>query len=144
MAYVFVGDPGRGTSIGFAETRIAVDETAQRLIATVQRLGSAVGAVSVDYDVGPISALPGADYVDVESGQLSWSDGDATARTIVVPLVEDNDEESGEQFEIRLSSPTGATLANDRILVDIQADGMAVTGFMLYRRRDWAGSPAAT
>lgn len=132
MAYVFVGDSGRGTSLGFAETRIAVDETAERLIATVQRLGSPVGAVSVDYDVGPLTATPGADYVDVEPGQLSWADGDATARTIVVPLVEDNDEESGEQFEIRLSSPTGAALANDRILVDIQADGTAVTGFMLY------------
>ena len=132
MAYLFVGDAGRGASVGFAETRIAVDETAERLIATVRRLGSPLGGVSVDYEVGSLTALPGADYVDVEPGRLAWADGDATARTIVVPLVEDIEEEPGEQFEIRLSSPTGATLANDRVLVDINADGMAVTGFMLF------------
>ena len=132
MAYVFVADPGRGASVGFAETQLAVDETAKRLIATVQRLGSPLGEVSVDYEIGSLSALPGSDYVDVEPGQLAWADGDATPRTIVVPLLEDNDEELAEQFEIRLSSPTGATLADDRLVVDINADGMAVTGFMLF------------
>ena len=132
MAYVFVGDPGRGPSIGFAETQIAVDENAERLIATVQRLGSPMGAVSVDYEVNPLSATPGPDYTEVEPGRLSWADGDATARTIVVPLVEDKEEELEEHFEIRLYSPIGATLADDRLLVDIESDGMAVTGFMLY------------
>ncbi|MCY3837308.1 MAG: choice-of-anchor B family protein [Gammaproteobacteria bacterium] len=132
MAYVFVADPGRGASVGFAETQIAIDETSKRLIATVQRLGSPLGPVSVDYEVGPLSASPGSDYVEVAPGRLSWAHGDATARTIVVPLLEDNDEELAEQFEIRLSSPTGATLADDRLVVDINADGMAVTGFMLF------------
>ena len=132
MASVFVGDPGQAASVGFAETRIAVDEGAERLIATVKRLGSPLGAVSVDYEVTSISASPGSDYVDVEPGRLSWADGDATARTVVVRLVEDVDEELAEQFEIRLSSPTGATLADDRLVVDINADGMAATGFMLF------------
>ena len=96
MAYVFVGDPGRGASIGFAETQIAVDENAERLIATVQRLGSPLGAVSVDYEVNPLSASPGPDYTEVEPGRLSWADGDATARTIVVPLVQDKEKELEE------------------------------------------------
>ncbi|MDE0419496.1 MAG: choice-of-anchor B family protein [Gammaproteobacteria bacterium] len=132
MAYVFVGDAGRGPSVGFAATQMAVDETAGRLIATVRRLGSPLGAASVDFNVGSLTALPGADYVEVQPGRLSWTDGDATARTIVVPLVTDNEEEPRERFEIRLSSPTGATLGTDRILVDINGDGSAVTGFMLY------------
>ena len=139
MACVFVGDAGQGASVGFAETQIAVDEDAKRLIATVKRSGSPLGAVSVDYEVGSISASPGSDYVEVEPGHLSWADGDATARTIMVPLVEDDEEELAEQFEIRLSSPTGATLADDRLVVDINADGMAATGLMLYddaRRQD--------
>ena len=137
MASVFVGDAGGVASVGFAETRIAVDEDAKRLIATVKRSGNPLGAVSVDYEVGPVSASPGSDYVEVEPGRLAWADGDATARTIVVPLVEDNEEEPAEQFEIRLSSPTGANLTDDRLLVDINADGMAVTGFMLFD--DWTG-----
>ena len=132
MAYLFVGDPGRTTSIGFAQKRIAVDETAGRLIATVERSGSPLGEASVAYEVGSISASPGADYVAVEPGELSWPDGDATARTIVVPLIEDGEEELAEQFEIHLSSPAGAALAGDRLVVDINADGMATTGFMLF------------
>ena len=132
MAYLFVADPGQGASVGFADTRNAIDETAKRLLATVRRLGSPLGEVSVEYEVGSLSAVPGSDYVEVEPGQLSWADGDATARTIVVPLVEDNDEELAEQFEIRLSSPTGATLSDDRLVVEINADGMAVTGFTLF------------
>ena len=132
MAYLFVGDPGRGTSIGFAETQIAIDETAKRLVATVKRSGSPLGEVSVAYEVGSLSASPGADYVAVEPGELVWADGDATARTIVVPLIEDSEEEFAEQFEIRLSSPTGAALADDRLVVDIRADGMAATGLMLF------------
>ena len=132
MASVFIGDAGQAASVGFAETRIAVDEDAERLIATVKRSGSPLGAVSVDYEVASISASPGSDYVEVEPGRLTWADGDATARTIVIRLVEDGDEELAEQFEIRLSSPTGATLADDRLVVDINADGMAATGFMLF------------
>jgi len=135
MAYIFVGDPGRGTSIGFAQTQIAIDETAKRLIATVERSGSPLGEASVAYEIGPISATPGADYLAVEPGELSWADGDATARTIAVPLIEDGEEEPAEQFEIRLSSPAGATLEDDRLVIDIQADGMAATGFMLFDDR---------
>ena len=132
MAYLFVGDPGSGTSIGLAETQIAIDETAKQLIATVKRLGSPLGQVSVAYEVASLSASPGADYVAVQPGELVWADGDATARTIMVPLIEDSEEELAEQFEIRLSSPTGATLADDRLVVDIRADGMAATGLMLF------------
>lgn len=132
LASVFVGDVGRGASVGFAAARIDIDEDAQRLIATVKRAGSPLGAVAVDYEVGPLSASPGSDYVAIDPGQLSWADGDATARTIVVPLVSDDDDELAEQFEIRLSSPTGATLAGDRLLVNINADGMAASGFMLF------------
>ena len=132
LASVFVGDAGQGASVGFAETQIAVDEDAQRLIATIKRSGSPLGAVSVDYEVASISASPGSDYVEVEPGHLSWADGDGMARTIVVPLIEDDEEELAEQFEIRLSSPTAATVVDDRLVVDINADGVAATGFMLF------------
>ncbi len=132
MASVFVGDPGRAPSIGFAETELAVDETSERLIATVRRTGSPLGDVAVDYTVGALSATPGSDYAAVEPGRLYWADGDATARTIIVPLVADDEEESAERFEIRLSGENGASLENDRLLVEIAPDGMAVTGFMLY------------
>ena len=131
LANVFIGDPGRVSRVGFVEPEVHVDETAGRVIATVQRTGSPVGAVSVDYEIAPLSASPGADYVAIGPGRLSWADGDATARTIRVPLIADHAEEAAERFEIRLSAVSGAALANGTLAVEINGDGIAATAFML-------------
>ncbi len=123
LASVFVGDPGRGTSLAFAERRIKVDETSGRVVATVKRLGSPEGNVAVAYEVHPVSASAGSDY-RARAGRLSWSDGDATGRTIMVPLVVDDVAEPAERFEIRLSSASGAILdARWSTTVVIQAHG---------------------
>ena len=131
IASLFVGDPGGMSSVGFAEPEIHVDETAGRVIATIERTGSPLGAVSVDYEVAPQSASPGTDYVAIEPGRLSWADGDATARTIRVPLIADAAEEAAERFVIRLSAASGAAIANDTLAVEINGDGIAATGFAL-------------
>ena len=136
LASVFIGDPGGTASLGFAEPRIAVDERAGRVVATVNRRGSPLGAVSVEYEIQAITATEDSDYVVPASGALSWEDGDATARTIVIALVQDDVEETGEQFEVRLSSASGAMLGDDdSLMVEINAEGMAVTRFMLFDSR---------
>ncbi len=139
VANVFIGDAGLAPSVGFAESRLAVDENAKRAIATVVRLGSPMGAVSVEYALDPLTAEQDADYLMPAGGKLAWEDGDATARTIVIPLVEDDVDEAEEQFEVRLSTPVGATLADHTLVVGINAENAAVTGFWLYdetRRQD--------
>lgn len=133
MASVFVGDTGGTPTVAFDETSITVDESAQRVIATVRRSGSPVGAVSATYEIHSGSAREGSDYDAPATGELTWEDGDGTARTIFVPLVADDVEELAEQFELRLSSSRGAYIGVDKSLaVEINAENMAVTGFMLF------------
>ena len=123
MASVFIGDPGGSTTVGFAETNIAVEETATRVIATVNRMGSPSGAASVTYAAHPGTATAGNDYRPPAGNQLSWIDGDATPRTIVIPIIHDQADEVREQFELRLSAPSGATLTDAHTLtVEVNAD----------------------
>ena len=155
-ASVFIGDPGATTAIGFAQSRIAIDETARRVTATIDRTGSPVGAVEVSYEVVPITAVEAVrrivhlpfpslgvfpfaidsdgDYRSPTGNRLFWENGDAASKTIVIDLVEDDIVEPAEQFEVRLSSPSGATLAgNHSLTVSIGADtGVATTRLMLF------------
>ena len=127
MATVFVGDAGAATTLGFAESSISVEERAGFAVATVRRMGSASGAVSVEYAAHAGTAAETSDYVAPGGSQLSWADGDATPRTIVVAVVSDSVEESAEQFEIRLSAATGATLSSAAtVTVQINADAAGV------------------
>ena len=136
MASVFVGDPGGTPTVAFDESSITVDESGQRVIATVRRSGSPAGAVSATYEIHAGSAREGSDYDAPATGELTWEDGDATARTVFVPLVADDVEELAEQFELRLSSSRGAYIGVDKSLaVEINAENMAVTGFMLFDDR---------
>ena len=155
-ANVFIGEPGGTTIIGFAQSQIVVDETAKRVIVTVDRTGSPVGAAEVSYEVLPITAeeavrrivhLPfpslgvfpfvidrEGDYRSPTGNRLFWDDGDAASKTIVIELIEDDIVETAEQFEVRLSSLSGATLAgNHSLTVNIGADtGVATTRLMLF------------
>ena len=133
MASVFVSDPGGAASVAVGETRIRVDESHKRVFATVKRLGSATGAASVDYEVHAVTASAESDFLEPDTGRLVWADGDATGRTIMVPLVVDNEEELAEEFEIRLVSPSGAVLANDHsATVEINGEDMAAIGFTVF------------
>jgi hypothetical protein len=75
----------------------------------VDRIGGFGGSVTVKYATSNGTAVAGTDYT-AASGQLSWNAGDASARTLVIPV--DTASFTGAQtFHITLSDPTGgATL----------------------------------
>ena len=133
IASVFVSDPGEQPSVGFLDTRIRIDESVGRVVATVQRLGDPSRALSVRYEVHALTAEPDADYVEPVSRRLSWRAGDARPQTLVIPLVVDDVDEFAEQFEVHLASPSGGVLGADRLVVDIGADGRpTVEDLMLF------------
>ena len=66
--------------------------------------------VTVDYRTSPGTATEGADYT-AASGTVTFAPGD-TAKTISVPIVDDDVEDGGETFTVTLSNPAGATLGN--------------------------------
>jgi uncharacterized delta-60 repeat protein len=108
------GHPG---VIGLAATELTVGEGSDARF-VVHRTGGAQGTVSVQYatyassrgawDYGP----PSEDIADsadfrAESGTLTWSDGDATERTIAIPLTMDMVIEDNESFGFALSDVGG-------------------------------------
>ena len=84
---------------------------------------AATAEVTVEYETYPVgSATPGEDYAHT-TGELVFSAGQ-TAKTISVPVHDDDHEDSGETFRLRLDNPTGggayiadawavATITND-------------------------------
>ncbi len=118
---VYVSDPGAGSVVEFATDTVNVTERGfGTAVATVQRGGSAVGAVSVDFSLSGGDATAGSDYSGTTAGTLAWADGDATPRTLEFPISDDGLSEGNEFFELSLSSPGGATLgANTTMRITI-------------------------
>ena len=88
---------------GFERAEASVDFTV-----TLDR--ASTDTVTVDYRTSPGSATAGADYTET-SGTVTFAPGD-TAKTIAVPIVDDDVEDGGETFSVTLSNPTNATLGN--------------------------------
>ncbi|MEM9690676.1 MAG: choice-of-anchor B family protein, partial [Pseudomonadota bacterium] len=128
-------------SLSFSADSYGGDE-ATNLELTVNRNGGTSGAVSVNYEL--LYGTADRNDVNVASGTLSWTDGDATARRIVVELLADSGSEALEVLFIRLVAPTGgATLetpstasvhisepgAGARLAFDVDAIDIAERGF---------------
>jgi hypothetical protein len=74
---------------------------------TVTRTGGASGAVSVTYATADGSAVSGSQYTGT-TNTLAWADGDATSRTINIPIIDNNIWSTARTFTIVLASPTGS------------------------------------
>ncbi|MGA7670945.1 MAG: Calx-beta domain-containing protein, partial [Nitrolancea sp.] len=80
--------------------------------------------VSVDYGVQDDTAQAGTDY-GVTTGTLTFAPGE-TSKTITVPISGDTDIEPDETFNVILSDPTNATIADGIGLGTILNDDFAV------------------
>ena len=104
---------------------------------TVFRIGPPSGAVSVDYAVTDGTG-DGSDYVILPPpppstlSPLTWEDGDATPRTIVLQITDDLLSEGRETLNVVLSNPTGsATLGTSSAVVTIRHSDGRVPGKFL-------------
>jgi hypothetical protein len=99
--------------VQFSSSSYSTDPDQGSVPLTVYRLGSASGAVTVDYTTSDGLAVAGVDYVST-NGTLSWAANDFSPRTITVPLIYTNAVlKSARQFLVSLSNPTGgAVLGN--------------------------------
>jgi hypothetical protein len=90
----------------------SINESAGASTISVTRTGGSNGAVSVQYATSNGSAVAGQDYTGV-SGTLNWADGDSSAKTFNVPIVNDTLDEPDETINLTLSNPSGgATLGS--------------------------------
>lgn len=85
-----------------------VNEDGGFALVTVLRKYGSIGDAAVDYETVEGNALASADYVPV-SGTLLFAEHEVS-KTIAIPIIDDSDEEDGEDFSIVLSNPTGGAV----------------------------------
>ncbi len=96
--------------VGVKLANLAIEEASQQAVVTVRRTGGDTGSISVDYQTVVNDwelATAGVDFTHV-TGRLTWDDGDAGERQIIVPIaMNDADPEPSEWFTVALSDVQG-------------------------------------
>ena len=82
---VTIADDDAVGLIDFKSLQYDVNEPDGHATVTVERLGGASGAVSVDYETSDGSARAGSDYT-ATSGTVNWAAGDSADKTFTVPV----------------------------------------------------------
>ncbi len=93
----------------FSSASYQVLETAGAAVITVQRNGDATEAVTVDYSVSDGTATANLDY-SIVRGTLSWPQGYAAPRTIIIPIKADNINDPNETLLLNLQNPSANTI----------------------------------
>lgn len=74
-------------TLAFSAATASVDEDAGSVSVSVSRTGGSSGPVSVSYATADGTAVAGTDYTSA-SGILSWADGESSAKTFTVPIID--------------------------------------------------------
>lgn len=102
----------------------AAENQASNVFISVERLGSTIGAVTVEFATGTNgTATPGADYFP-QAGQLLFTNGQATA-LFQVPVIDDAAVEPLETVELLLSNPASAFPAGN-VSIDGPSANLAI------------------
>jgi hypothetical protein len=96
---------GAAGAIGFAAPGYSASVPDGVAIVVLDRVGGSGGNVAVNFATVNGSAIAGTNYTAM-NGTLTWSDGDATPRTIMVPIAAAG---AGGTFSVVLLSVTGAS-----------------------------------
>lgn len=105
--FVVIADSERGFRI--SQAQLTVSEAGGSISIDVGRIGDWTGAASVNYATASGSATAGADFTTA-SGTFNWADGDGSARTVVINIINDVIDENDETFTLTLSNPSAGML----------------------------------
>ena len=120
--------------LAFVAPSMTVMENAGNALVTVARTGGSDGAASVAYGTSAGTALAGVDYT-TSVGNLNWPAGDASSRTITVPIINNAGvNPSPRSFSVNLSGVSGSTLGSPGTVVVniIDDEAGAATSDLVY------------
>jgi hypothetical protein len=106
---LFISGTGSAGTIAFSSANYSTNEITTPAILTLSRAGIATSSASVVVTTSNGSATAGNDYTAV-SLTVSWAAGDATDKTVSVPILDDRLAEGSETVTVTLSAPIGDTL----------------------------------
>jgi hypothetical protein len=117
------GDPGQ---IKLTSVAFPAFESSGEATFVVERDDGSDGEASVDYFTIDGSATAGEDYLTAE-GTLTWADGESGEMAVVVPLIDDDENEELETITVVLTNAEGASLGTrdtgSIVIVDDEGDG---------------------
>ncbi|HWS72453.1 MAG TPA: Calx-beta domain-containing protein [Thermoanaerobaculia bacterium] len=96
-------------TVQFSTAVTSVAESAGSVTLTVTRTGGTGGPITVTYTTGNGTAAAPSDYT-ASTGTVTFANGDATPKTIVIPIISDAVPEPPETFTVTLSNPTAGAL----------------------------------
>ena len=116
--------------IQLATTAVEVDEQAGSAVLTLSRTFGSAGVATVNYATSNGTATAGSDYYAV-SGSVTWADGDAADKQVLVPLRPDALNDGGKNFTLTLSGVVGGTLVASQsvVTVTLRDAGQRFTAF---------------
>ena len=72
----------------FSQTNYSINENGKNAVITVDRLGGSSGTLGVTFEMANGTATNGINYLGLTTN-LFWNNGDATSRTISIPVMDD-------------------------------------------------------
>jgi hypothetical protein len=100
-------------TLQFSSAMYEVGEGGGTATITVTRVDGSDGIASVKVGTGNGTAKKNKDYKKIAE-TLEWSDGDSSAKTFTVPIINDNEYEDDETFKLKLKNAKGAELGNPK------------------------------
>ncbi len=127
VASVYVSEAGVAAIVEFDRTMISTAERGfATAVAVIRRIGSSVGAASVDYSMSGGDADAGVDFEGATSGSVMWADGDADPKWIEFAIIDDGSGETAEFVEFSLDNAAGAEVGSRATLRINIADGTGI------------------
>jgi choice-of-anchor B domain-containing protein len=111
-------DKGTGT---FELSQVTVAENSEEYTVNVNRVGSTVGTLAFQYQLISDQATIGSDVIDA-SGEISWAEGENETKQIILTIINDDLEESNENFTLSLISIDNSRLGSNPQINFIIAD----------------------
>jgi hypothetical protein len=141
--YVFASFYGKSNGkVGFQATAYVFPEQGIALLTIYRTLGRD-GPIQIHYATADGTAIAGVDYTAV-SGTLTWTDQDATRKTITIPLIQTTSTVS-PQFTVNLTNiaPFAFTISPATATVTIKRQGHGEIDFVgsAYSVQDLNTSP---
>ncbi len=118
------GDAVTTGNVQLSASSYSVAQTAGSLTVSVSRTGGSSGAIGVSYATANGTAVSGTDYTQA-TGTLQWASGDATAKTISIPIGNATAFSGTKSFTITLSAPTGGAAVGSPSSATVSITGNA-------------------
>jgi subtilisin family serine protease len=102
---VTVHDNDAYGTLQFTQSAITVNEDAGTIELTVTRMGGQSGTLTANWSTVNGTATGGQDFV-AASGTLVWAHNETGAKTIPITIIDDDEPEPTENFQVQISSAT--------------------------------------